>query len=214
MGWQAEVFARLRDREWHVLGELFERFAPQIEFHFAMRAAMRGGQKELPPIPKAKWKKFCLCINTIGVESDGDPRRRKWRDRIRLTYVEGRICAQCGGPVIKASWAARPELPNHKVICLSCPEPKKARRRPPRSRPAALPPAPAPPPALPLTLSVVAKAKAHRAIARVIRDRHRVRLSLNEIERQLQHWSPDVIVSRYYQSLALRPRPPPQMIAP
>jgi hypothetical protein len=133
MGWQAEVFARLRDRQWHKLGELFEAVEQQIPLHYAMRYVMHPGRSrtrtEMPVNSVARWEYFLSTVGTIGIESDGDPCKRKWSDHARLRYVADQVCGDCGGPVIKATWAA-----HHSVACLACEAAPALRDLPPPTK--------------------------------------------------------------------------------
>src|SRR4029077_9874198 len=118
MGWQADMFAKLRDREWHQVGDLYEEVATRIPLHHAMRHAMRQssrrGTEALPATTAARWGLFIETLGHIGVETDG-PRGRKWTHHVRLRYVRDRVCDHCGGPVSKAVWASK-----SLVTCLAC----------------------------------------------------------------------------------------------
>lgn len=119
MSWQADIFARLRDREWHHLGELFEMVQERIPLHTAMRHAMlRRKPDDFPANGTARWELFLQTLRIIQVESDGDPKHRRYTDRVRLKYVAGKSCAACAGPVIKTGWASH----DH-VTCLACTAP-------------------------------------------------------------------------------------------
>jgi len=128
MGWQADTFARLRDREWHRIGDLFEAVEAQIPLHIAMRHAMRQSKRldgAMPANSTARWEVFQQTLGTIGVECER-LRNRKWADEVRLRHVDGRVCGECGGPVIKSRWSARPTLNNSAITCLACEHPKPA----------------------------------------------------------------------------------------
>lgn len=214
MGWQADIFERLRDREWHHLGELFEMVETEIPLHHAMRAAMQEsrGRTEMPNIYTARWDKFRLVLSSIGVETSGNSKRRKLNDQVRLRYVPGRTCAQCAGPVIKATWTARRD-----VVCLHCNPPVLAsftaapvsREEPAAQKHHRQPAASATPPSAAGTL--ILQSKLIRIRAKIIRSQYRLwNLSINEIARQLRRWSEVDIVNRYRSSfINARPRPPP-----
>jgi hypothetical protein len=117
MGWQAEVFARLRDRQWHKIGDLFEAVEQEIPLHYAMRHTMQPGRRqraEMPVNSVARWDYFLSVLSSIGIEGDGDPHKRKWSDHARLRYVADRVCEACGGPVIRATWTGK------QIACLAC----------------------------------------------------------------------------------------------
>lgn len=116
MSWQTQLYTRLRDREWHQIGELFEAVEAAIPLHTAMRHMMHPnrGRSELPTNDTARWRLFLSTLATIGVDSDGG-RKRLWTDRVQLKYVAGKSCEACGGQVIKAGWSSH----DH-VVCLAC----------------------------------------------------------------------------------------------
>jgi hypothetical protein len=120
MSWQAQIYERLHDREWHKLGDLFEAVEARIPLHHAMRHAMQATFRrvEFPPNSEARWRLFLSTISTIGIESDGNPRRRLYTDQVRLHYVAGHTCEHCDGPVIRASWSSPKS-----VVCLACATP-------------------------------------------------------------------------------------------
>jgi hypothetical protein len=62
--WQSQLFARLRDREWHQVGELFAGIELQIPLHHATRFVVRrsrrpAGIAELP-LGSARWRFFLV----------------------------------------------------------------------------------------------------------------------------------------------------------
>lgn len=113
-------FNRLRDREWHEIGPLFNEIETQIPFHLAMRHMFRkspwqtGAGEQMPNAGDARWVLFLQGLATIGVENPAGSRSRKWRDKVRLRYLPDQLCKDCGGSVIKASWAAKTPA------CLRC----------------------------------------------------------------------------------------------
>jgi len=187
MGWQADIFAKLRDREWHLAGDLYQEVETRIPLHIAMRHAMRRtkrqGSEELPANSTARWELFIGTLAHIGVETDGRPRGRKWTDHVRLRYVRDRVCEHCGGPVIKASWQAR-----SKVKCLACEAPPKPI---PEPVPAPMPvPAPPPPQAPPLQLQeLYQRQKAFATFLKMVRLPF---LSVSGILKRLGRWRGDL----------------------
>ncbi len=122
--WQSRTYQRLRDRGWYRVGDLFEAIKTEIPLHLAMRATMNAsrGLTELPDGTTARWRKFLICLSHIGVETSGNPHSFKWQDVVRLRYVDGRACEDCGGPVIKRSWATGRCTVDRapQVACLAC----------------------------------------------------------------------------------------------
>jgi hypothetical protein len=116
MSWQQHVFDRLKDREWHTLGDLFEQVELQIPIHIAMRYAMQSKKFDELPVPMhARWMLFKSTIALIGIEDECAKRQpRTCSTRVRLRYRANQSCAHCGGSVIRASWRS------NTVVCLAC----------------------------------------------------------------------------------------------
>ena len=212
MSWQAELFQRLRDREWHRLGDLFEAFQHRIPLHFAMRHVMQPcyGRTELPANSEARWRCFLTNIANVGIESTGAGNRRKYTDMVRLKYVAGRRCGACGGPVIRASFSAR-----ERVACLACeartrrPAPAVA-QEPPSHRPrqVTIPPSFAAQQPERAALTIVRTSpgwqwRARRAFAEFVKKTRLPGLSVSRIVRELEkyHWNP----ARFLASRGKRP---------
>jgi hypothetical protein len=145
MSWQAHLFSRLRDREWHGVGDLFAAVERDIPLHHAMRYATHYGRQDLTNNSTARWQYYQNALVKIGIETDAaDPRVRKWADHVRLAYVAGRVCEACGGPVIKATPSGK-----IRVVCLACergstaptPVPAPTPEIPPEIPPTIIPPA-------------------------------------------------------------------------
>jgi hypothetical protein len=169
--WQARIFLRLRDRGWYRIGDLFESIETEIPLHLAMRNAMNNarGLGELPDGTTARWRKFLSVLSAIGVETSGNRYNFKWGDVVRLRHVEGCVCDDCGGPVIKASWASGRYVAGRppQVACLAC-EAAAAAPAPAVVEKAPLPAViirPPPPPAADLIGEAVAYAVLHRLMA-------------------------------------------------
>jgi hypothetical protein len=128
MSWQDKVFDRLRDREWHEIGPLFEEIEEQIPLHFAMRHAVREGRADRDNLPNsgaARWRYFLHCLGVIGVErADGNRAQPwKWSEKVQLRYLPGKTCPDCDGPVLKATWSSKTPT---RYTCLACVPPMAA----------------------------------------------------------------------------------------
>jgi hypothetical protein len=211
MSWQTAIFLKLRDREWHQLGALFEQVETQIPLHLAMRRAMNParGRSELPTATEARWVMFRDMVSMTGVETSGDQSRFKWTDKVRLRYVADRVCEDCRGPVIKAGWTSGRGKYGMRVICLACEAGADQPVLQPLVTPTQQPPPVVEPAPAPISLS-----HAQRNMAKAIRAEFRIGLSVNEIVRQLQRWTPREIINRYRHSLrTVQARGPPATIA-
>jgi hypothetical protein len=80
----------------------------------ANRRGKTGAGEQMPNAGDARWVLFLQGLATIGVENPAGSRSRKWRDKVRLRYLPDQLCKDCGGSVIKASWAAKTPA------CLRC----------------------------------------------------------------------------------------------
>lgn len=122
MSWQSVIYELLRDREWHSVGVLFELVEQDIPLHHAMRRYLGTGKnRQMPTNTEARWLYFKSTLGLIGIEVNGGKLRGlKWNSEIRLSYLEGVQCEECGGPVIKRNWSG------YVYTCLACankPEP-------------------------------------------------------------------------------------------
>jgi hypothetical protein len=108
MGWQAQVFARLRAApdEWQRLNDLFETVEANIPLHYAMRHAMQPnyGRTELLLNTHARWLLFLKCLHRMAeAEPVAGPR---WR----LTHcvrLRRETCVRCGNAGYPESWRSR-----------------------------------------------------------------------------------------------------------
>lgn len=145
MSWQSELFDQLRDREWHQVGELFEVYERAIPLHFATRRYVLANQTtKLPEMFDARWGMFRAVLSRIGVDRDHEGVALHWNTRIRLKYLAGRLCGECGGPMIKASWSGAGGC------CLACTAPRQATERDDRLPPIVVIDNPTPPPPSPI----------------------------------------------------------------
>jgi hypothetical protein len=185
MSWQAQTFERLRDREWYKLGDLFEAVQAQIPLHTAMRHVMQAhyGRVELPANSEARWRLFLQAIGTIGVESNGNPRRRLYIDCVRMRYVAGRTCDHCAGPVIKAGWQSRTL-----VACLACEAPA--------------PEVPAPPQIVTVRPSPGWQYRARRALAEYVKTR---RVPFLTVSRIMREWDRTMNLTKFLMSRGKQP---------
>jgi hypothetical protein len=188
MGWQSQVFARLRDRDWHRVGDLFDEVEGEIALHYAMRFVMHPGRgrSELPPASYARWRFFLSRMSLIGV--DRDAAEYKWDTRVRLRYVAGQVCGDCGSPVIKASWSAK-----QATACLACEQPTPAPKSTPEAPSVPIPEMP-PPELLPLAAIPMRRVELfvrnRRELARYLK-RMLGAISINAMERELEHHRDD-----------------------
>lgn len=179
MSWQIELYSRLRSREWHEAGTLFEALEQQIPLHYAMRQYVQQHKSdELPSNFEARWCFFRSVLLKIGVEGLASHRSLKWDSRVRLRYVPGRVCGSCGGPVIRAGWSGI------RVACLECERPKPA----------------AAPPSVPHPITLVVRNR--REIARYLKQMLGL-FSINAAERELDrlHGNTPLFLARHGRSM-------------
>jgi hypothetical protein len=115
--WQSQVYDQLRDREWHQAGALFDEVRDKIPLHVAMRHAYSLYGADGVSGGKAQWLYFTQVLKRIDVERQTTKRTWVYQDKVRLKHVDGQVCPECGGPVIKASWSQRSLKHHH---CLAC----------------------------------------------------------------------------------------------
>lgn len=125
MKWQEIVYARLRDGEWHTMGELFDLIEMQLPLHFAMREVVRRQGKirepeRIVPNTHARWRYFITLCSQMRLEARGGASygtrcTRSALTEVRFRYDKGKVCPQCGGPVIPRTVFSR-----HLVACVSC----------------------------------------------------------------------------------------------
>jgi len=119
LSWQNEIYLRLRDREWHSVGVLFESIEQDIPLHIAMRRYLGGTGKDrqIPPNTEARWLSFKAVLSKLGVEvNSGTMRGLGWNTQVRLSYIKDQQCETCDGPVIKKGWS----VGTNRYICLNC----------------------------------------------------------------------------------------------
>jgi hypothetical protein len=190
MSWQQDLFEQLRNREWHAVGDLFELFERAIPLHYAMRHyVLVQKPDDVPSNFEARWRYFRFVVARIGVERDTSQLR--WNTQVRLKYLTGRACGECGGPVVRATWSGAG------IQCLAC-------TAPPVPAPEVVAPIPAPVlqviphietsgGSIPLDLYETAhrfsawQYQSRRAFAEFIQ-RTRLRLSITRILKEWERW--------------------------
>jgi hypothetical protein len=122
LSWQTLVYKKLRNRDWFTVGVLFEEVEAEIPLHKATRwylAQPRNKDKPIPSSSEARWRYFRYDLSRIGVEREPYNKYRiDWNDKVRLSYVNGKSCPDCGGPVIRSTWSTA-----RHTICLACEKP-------------------------------------------------------------------------------------------
>jgi hypothetical protein len=151
---------------------------------------------------------FLSVLSIIGVDSDGNPKRRIWTDRVRLGYVAGRACDDCNGPVIKAGWSAGSSRSRRaQVACLAC---EGGAVAPASEIVAPVPPVQvvvSPPPQPRLEVTTVRTSprwqyRAKRALAKFIKTTRLPSLSVSQI---LKQWDRTQNLSKFLLSQGKRP---------
>jgi hypothetical protein len=120
MGWQADVYDRLKTGEWVTLAELFEMAELRMELHLAMRRV--AVQKKKDPleagisINEARWIYFVQTLGVMRVESDPPGTRNKFQDgQVKVRLMPSGTCGTCGTVVYRKTWTSWGVL-----FCPSC----------------------------------------------------------------------------------------------